>query len=299
MLSSLYSQFTSIPHSLLEHQGILLHTLLERVRRESEPSSISETDDEIRVSNTSKKQIENIAELAMNKCCEHFLILPNGDEEDNDNEGWLCMELMIRSWQTIPKHESVIIFYSHLCHLALQKFVGDICNWELEVQRTAQTMAKEENSIKPRYKTIAMAEVALGMLTKSSQMNSDGARLLATVRVAGMCEQVGIEGFMLNIRRATNLSRNRGFCESDLEANMLYDHLDHLCNILLHLKKSIRDVINPNMRRLKELVILLSNFYDKCKLKVSTWDKARKSEKRRQSSMCAFLEDKDGNDSKQ
>lgn len=287
--------------SLLECQGKLLKTLLEHVYHQSKENRNTE------VFTDFNKWIESTAELTLDICDEQFSKLPKTDEEDKDDEeGWLPMEVVIRSWQTIQKHESVCIFYSSLCNLALQKCMEDVCNWNAEVQRSTltlvQMMNKDDNTeeklkehINLRYRTIAMAETALGMLTKSTY-NNDGPRILATIRIAGICEQVGIELFMSNIQKALIVSRNRGFCESDSEAAMLYEHFSHMCNICQHLKKSIRVVLNPHMRRAKELVLLLYSFYDKCKLKVSSWDKGRKTEKRRQSSLSSLWELKEDDD---
>lgn len=210
------------------------------------------------------------------------------------------MELLVRSWQTVQKHKSVNIFYSSLCNVALEKLAENLCNWSTEVERAAFTIVKtvhksvdSEGKLKDfmhlRYRTIARAETALGMLMKVDCLNEEGPHFLATIRIAALCEQVGMELFMSNIREALTVSRNRGFCESDSEAAMLYEHFNHMCDICQHLKKKIRVVLNPYMRRSKELVLLLYSFYDKCKLKVSSWDKGRKNEKRRQSSLSSFF----------
>jgi hypothetical protein len=292
-----------VPHvlrSLLACQGKLLFSLLERAYHKYKHECIS-NDNEKEVSQNFDEWTMSTSQLVLKFCREQFSKLPIVDDADtDDDEGFLSMELVIRSWHTIEKAESVDTFYFGLCNLALQKCVGDTCDWDAEVHRSGLTMIKLlnknendeeklEEGLHLRYRALATAETALGMLTKEN-FEKNGPRFLGTIRIAAISEQVGIELFMSNIKKTLKISRNRGFCESDAEAAMLYEHLNHLCNLCQHIKKSIRVVVNPHMLRAKELALLLYTVYDKCKLKVSMWDKGRKSEKRRQSSLSSFLE---------
>jgi len=238
----------------------------------------------------------------MDVCYKQCLNLPKG-EDDDDDQGWLLLDLLVRSLQRVDKmHEPIVTFSSAFCNLALQICIGDEFDWDEKLQRSALAMVQSmdknrivmEEHILLRYKTLAMAEIALGVLTKPNSIVSDGPRYLATVRIASFCELVGIELFVANIQKSSASPINRGFCESDSEAKMLYNHFESLCNICNHLKRSITSVlVNAYMRRVKEFVILLAGYYDKKKSSVSSWDKSRKSGKQRQSLMSAFIKDKE------
>ena len=91
------------------------------------------------------KWMKSTASLTMETCCEQCMKLPKVEEEE-DEEGWLLMDLVIRSWQTIDyKDEIMITFYSVLCKAALQKCVGDKCgDWNSKDHQVALAMMKED-----------------------------------------------------------------------------------------------------------------------------------------------------------
>ena len=242
------------------------------------------------------------------KSCKHYSKLPKvADEETSDDTGWLLIEIIIRSWNSVEdKHKSVLMFYSALCKVVLGECFKGHCKWDEELQRVllkiSQLITKDgaDVPIHLRHETIAAAETALDLMARSgSTFLQDSPLFLATVRISSICEQVGIELFNHNIQNQKAPSVNRGFCESDAEAAALYTHLDHVCKSLQYLKTAIKVVVNkPFIMRSKELVLLLLSTCDRQRDTVRRWDKGRKSDinDRRQSDLSCFLQPKKKDD---
>lgn len=267
-------------------------------QRHSPPSSDKEND-------TFEEWIGSCVGFVMESFKQYSKLPSLADEEARDDTGWLLIEIVIRSWNSVEdKQENVMMFYSSLCNAVLGKcFEGH--EWDEELQQvilkisTRVNKDRIESHVPLRYKTIATAETALDLLARpGSTFLIDNPLLLATVRIANICEQVGIELFNHNIQNQDVPSVNRGFCESDAEAAMLYEHLDCVCKSLQLLKRLIKVVVNkPFIMRAKELVLLLLSITDKQRQTVQRWEKGRKSDVRRQSDLSCFMKPKQEDDS--
>jgi hypothetical protein len=284
------------------------------------------------------EQIKEFEEWALcsAKCiidsCQDYSSLPEVSNEENtvdtENKGWLIIHMMLRSWSIVnEKDVSVVLFYSKLCHVALERCLGWESNiWDDQVTKLAMQLSEDVHNSKDedtkrsskdndnknhnetiiptrsdfiphRYHVLATAESAFQEISKPSKsFISDTPRLLAIIYIASVCEQVAMELFNHNIQRQKVSPIYRGFCENDAEASMLYHHLDRICTCLQIVKKSIRIVLGkPFLRRSKELALLLLCTIDKQRDSVAKWDKRRKSGVRRQSDLSNFFQTKDEN----
>lgn len=228
--------------------------------------------------------------------CRLYCKLPNVSQDDEgDTDEWMILEVVMRSWSHVKdKHESILIFYSSLCEIALGSALAESIDLSQEVTSMLESDWKVDlKHVPSRYKTIGIANTVLKQLSEpSSEYLVENSRLLCLVRVAVICDQVGIELFSHNIQKSGISSSARGFCESDMEAGLLFDHYDTMSQGMKFLKSRIRVVIGKQyFMKTKELAQTMASFYESRRDTVKGWNKSRKSlaTERRQSDMSVFL----------
>lgn len=326
------NKIKQIQYSLLQIQGDLLSLLIQSTYKiiihDKECTIYHQQNEQLK---EFEQWALSSAKWIMDSCQHYSSLQAISDEEDTsgaENQGdWLIMLMILRSWSIInDKDIGVLLFYSKLCYMALERCLGwESKTWDQQVTNIAMKMTQDMinskneisssssssslNSIKNnngetdittqnvphRYHALATAETAFQEIAKPCKsFLTDTSRLLATIWIASVCEQVAMELFNHNIQRVKVSPIYRGFCENDSEASMLHDHLDRICSSLQFVKKSIRIVLGkPFLRRSKELALLLQCTFDKQRDSVAKWDRTRKSGVRRQSDLSTFFQRKD------
>ena len=282
--------YSSTVKRLLKLQGKLISVLLRTMHNIFQKTVSSET------INCAFSEWSQLCAQKILGHCRLYCKLPNVSQDDErDTDEWMMLEVVMRSWSHVKeKYESILIFYSSFCEIALGSALAESIDLSQKVTSMLESDWKVDLEHVPiRYKTIGTANTVIKLLSEpSSEYLVENSRLLALVRIAVICDQVGIELFSHNIQKSGISSSTRGFCESDEEAGLLFNHFDNMSQGMKFLKTRIRVVIGKQyFMKTKELALAMASFYESRRETVKGWNKSRKSlvTERRQSDMSVFL----------